>query len=81
MSLLNHGEELNAKAPPWIYLFMYRQLKLIPMVFVLAKHNINLKHHVNMQFDKLPTTSYATQCNKRWGHDFTRNREGKYSNY
>ena len=31
-----------------------------------------------MQFNKIPTTRYALQ-RKRWGHDFTRNREGSYS--
>ena len=38
-----------------------------------------LRYHVNMQFNKIPTTSYALQ-QKRWGHDFTRNREGNYPN-
>ena len=34
-----------------------------------------LRNHVNMQFNKIPTTIYALQ-RKRWGHAFTRNREG-----
>ena len=38
-----------------------------------------LRHHVNMQLIKIPTTSYVN-ATKRWGHDFTRNREGNYSN-
>ena len=29
---------------------------------------------------KIPTTSYVNATLKRWRHDFTRNREGKYSN-
>ena len=32
-----------------------------------------LRHHVNMQLIKIPTTSYVN-ATKRWGHDFTRNR-------
>ena len=38
-----------------------------------------LRHHVNMQFNK-KYPQLAMQCNKRWGHDFKRNREGNYSN-
>ena len=38
-----------------------------------------LRHHVNMQFNK-KYPQLVMQCNKRWGHDFTRNREGNYSN-
>ena len=33
-----------------------------------------------MQLIKIPTTSYVNATLKRWGHDFTRNSEGKYSN-
>ena len=39
----------------------------------------NFGHHVNMQLIKIPITSYVN-ATKRWGHDFTKNREGKYSN-
>ena len=42
-------------------------------------HN-NFGHHVNMQLIKTPTTSYVNATLKIRGHDFTRNREGKYSN-
>ena len=40
----------------------------------------NFGHHVNMQLINIPTRSYANATLKTWGHDFTRNREGKYSN-
>ena len=38
-----------------------------------------LRHHVNMQFNKIPTTKLCN-ATKRWEHDFTRNREGNCSN-
>ena len=37
------------------------------------------RHHVNIQFNK-KYPQLAMQCNERWGHDFTRHREGDYSN-
>ena len=50
------------------------------MVFRAIHAHYNFEHHVNMQLIKIPTTSYANATLKIWGHDFTRNREGKYSN-
>ena len=40
----------------------------------------NFGHHVNIHLIKIPTTSNVNATLKIWGHDFTRNREGKYSN-
>ena len=31
------------------------------MIFALARHNVKLRYHVNMQLIKIPTTSYAMQ--------------------
>ena len=42
-------------------------------------HYKNMRHHVNIHLLKILTTSYVN-ATKRWGHDFTRNMEGKYSN-
>ena len=47
---------------------------------IRASHaQCNFGHHENTQLIKIPTTSYVNATLKRWGHDFTRNREGKYS--
>ena len=48
--------------------------------FSASQAHYNFGHHVSMQLIKIPTTSYANATLKRWGHDFTNNREGKYSN-
>jgi len=61
--------------------FIASEIKIdIYMVIVLARHIIKFIHHVKMQFNKIPTTSYVN-ATKRRRHDFTRNRERKYSNY
>ena len=72
---LNHGEELKAKALPLIWCFMYRRLKIDVDGYNASQAQYILRYHVNMQFNKIPTTSYALQ-QKRWGHDLTRNRKG-----
>ena len=52
--------------------------KIYTYGFRVSQAHYKLIHHVNMQFNKIPTTSYAMQ--QETGHDFTRNREGNYSN-
>ena len=59
---------------------MFWRLKSIPMVFRASQAHYKFGHHVNMQLIKIPTTSYVNATLKRWGHDLTRNMEGKYSN-
>ena len=59
---LNHGEELKAKALPLIWCFVYR---LMPMVVMLVRHNIFLRYHVNMQFNKIP--QLVMHCNEIYG--------------
>ena len=59
---LNHGEELKAKAPPFIWCFVYRRSGLMPMVSHAGQAQHILEYHVNMQFNKNTTTSYALQC-------------------
>ena len=41
ISLFNHGEELEEKTQPWIQRFMYRQLKSMLVVIMLAMHGKN----------------------------------------
>ena len=38
--VLNHGVELKVNAPPWIYCFMFRQLKSMSMVYVLSGNDM-----------------------------------------
>ena len=59
--LLNHGEEFKAKVESSIYHFMYQQLKIDTYGSHASQKQYKLRHHVNMQFNKIPTTSYVMQ--------------------
>ena len=45
---------------------MYRQLKIDNYDSCGSQAQYKMRHHVNMQFNKIPTTSYAN-ATKIWG--------------
>ena len=60
--------------------FLCSENKIDAYGFSAIQTNYNFGRHVNMQLIKIRTTIYVNASLKRWGHDLTRNREGKYSN-
>ena len=70
----------QGKGPTMDLVFYVSEIKINADGSCASKAQYNFGHHVNMQLLKIPTTSYSNATLKRWGHDFTRNREGKYSN-
>ena len=44
--VINHGVALKAKAPPLIWLCMFRQWGWLPMLYHAIRHII-VQHHVN----------------------------------
>ena len=65
MLYLNHGKELNAKALPLIWCFVYRRSRLMLMGIMLSQAHYILSHHVNVQINKIP--QLAMHCNVRDG--------------
>ena len=57
---------------------MYQKIKIDAYGFHASQTQCKWIHHINMQFNKIPTTSYAMK--QEIGHEFKRNREGDYSN-
>ena len=55
--------------------FYVSTIKIDAYRFRASQAQCKWRHHANMQLIKIPKTRYVN-ATKRWGHDFTRNREG-----
>ena len=69
----------HGQGPTIDLVFCVSTIKIHSDGYSSSQEQYILIYHVNIQFNKIPTTSYALQW-KRWGHDFTRNRKGIYPN-
>ena len=59
--LLNHDEEFKGQGPTIDLVFYVLKIKIDAYCSHSSQAQYKLRHHVNMQFNKIPTTSYAMQ--------------------